>query len=78
MYAKRLNVLLSYDNCTKRLKGLKNMVENMPKQRVTISLPRELVEWLDKKIEKRVYANRSHAIEVLILSVKVKEKRERV
>ena len=33
----------------------------------SITLPKESLEWLDKKVQSRVYANRSHAIEVLIL-----------
>jgi len=42
-------------------------VNNMPRERVSITLPTECVDWIDKKIESRIYANRSHAIEVLIL-----------
>jgi len=41
--------------------------KNMPRERVSITLPMECMEWIDKKIESRTYANRSHAIEVLIL-----------
>lgn len=41
--------------------------ENMPRERVSLTLPKECVEWIDKKVESRTYANRSHAIEVIIL-----------
>ena len=41
--------------------------ENMPRERVSITLPKECVEWIDKKVKSRVYSNRSHAIEVIIL-----------
>lgn len=41
--------------------------ENVPRERVSITLPVECVKWVDEKIESRVYANRSHAIEVLVL-----------
>jgi len=34
---------------------------------ISITLPKECVAWLDKKVESRIYANRSHAVEVLIL-----------
>ena len=34
---------------------------------VSITLPKTCVEWVDNKVEGRTYANRSHAIEVLIL-----------
>jgi Arc/MetJ-type ribon-helix-helix transcriptional regulator len=47
--------------------------ENMPRERVSITLPMECVEWVDEKIESRVYANRSHAIEVLILEAMKRE-----
>lgn len=39
----------------------------MSRERVSITLPNECVEWIDNKIESRTYANRSHAIEVLVL-----------
>lgn len=40
---------------------------DMPRERVSMTLPKECVEWIDKKIKSRTYANRSHAIEVLVL-----------
>ena len=39
----------------------------MVRQRVSVTLPRDCVQWIDKKVKARVYGNRSHAIEVLIL-----------
>jgi len=41
----------------------------MARQRsqITITLPPELVKWIDKMVEKRVFANRSHAVEVCVL-----------
>jgi Arc/MetJ-type ribon-helix-helix transcriptional regulator len=44
-----------------------------PRVPISVTLPKETVEWLDKKVENRTYANRSHAVEVLILEVKKKE-----
>jgi Arc/MetJ-type ribon-helix-helix transcriptional regulator len=41
-----------------------------------VTLPKECVEWLDKRVESRVYANRSHAIEVLILETMKNEKKK--
>ena len=49
---------------------------SMVRERVSITLPKECVEWLDKKVESRIYANRSHAIEVLILEAIKREKVE--
>ena len=39
---------------------------SMPKKRVSLTLPDDCVEWVDRKVEARTYATRSHAIEVLI------------
>jgi len=50
--------------------------ENMPRERVSITLPKNCITWIDEKIESRVYANRSHAIEVLILDAMKQEKKE--
>lgn len=44
------------------------------KDRITITIDRKLLEWLDKKIEKRIFANRSHGFEYLI--AKEKEEQE--
>lgn len=54
------------------------MVEAKEMVRVPISvtLPKECVEWLDKKVESRVYANRSHGLELLVLEAMKKEKKE--
>ncbi|MEM5867891.1 MAG: ribbon-helix-helix domain-containing protein [Candidatus Aenigmatarchaeota archaeon] len=49
---------------------------SMVRERVSITLPKELLEWIDKKVEARIYANRSHAIEVLILEAMKREKKE--
>ncbi len=45
-----------------------------PRVPISVTLPKEAVEWIDKKVEERTYANRSHAIEVLILEAKKKDK----
>jgi Arc/MetJ-type ribon-helix-helix transcriptional regulator len=47
----------------------------MVQERVSITLPKECLEWLDKKIESRIYANRSH-VGVLILEAMKNEKKE--
>jgi hypothetical protein len=38
-----------------------------PRERLSFTLPNECLEWIDEKIKSRIYANRSHAIEVLVL-----------
>ena len=37
------------------------------KERITISVDRELIAWIDKRISERIFANRSHALEFLVL-----------
>jgi metal-responsive CopG/Arc/MetJ family transcriptional regulator len=39
---------------------------NMPKQRVTISISKDVLDWIDKQIENRTYKDRSHAIEKVL------------
>lgn len=36
------------------------------KERITITLDKKLLKWLDDMIEKRIFANRSHGFEYLI------------
>ena len=51
------------------------MLENMPKVRVTISISKDVLEWIDKQVENRTFKDRSHAIEKLIYDC-MKEKKE--
>jgi len=60
----------------KELRSMEIEGVSMVRERVSITLPKECVEWLDKKVESRIYANRSHAIEVLILEAIKREKKE--
>jgi hypothetical protein len=39
----------------------------------TVTLPRLCVEWLDKKVESRIYATRNHGLEVCVLEQMKKE-----
>lgn len=36
------------------------------KERITITIDKELLKWIDKKIQEKIFANRSHALEFLI------------
>ena len=36
------------------------------KERITITIDRKLLDWLDKKVGERVFANRSHGLEFLM------------
>ena len=37
------------------------------KERITITLDKELLKWLDSKIDQKIFANRSHGFEYLIM-----------
>ena len=37
------------------------------KERISITIDKELLEWIDKKIAAKVFANRSHALEFLVM-----------
>lgn len=45
------------------------------RKRVSITLPKECIEWLDKKVEARTYFNRSHAVESVILEAMKNEEK---
>jgi len=47
------------------------------KVRIAITLPEEIVKWIDRKVKERVYANRSHCIEVILLEKIRKEHEEK-
>lgn len=36
------------------------------KYRITITMDKELVEWIDEKVKEKIFANRSHGLEFLI------------
>jgi len=36
------------------------------KERLTITIDKELVEWLDRKVREKTFANRSHGLEFLV------------
>jgi len=38
-------------------------MESMPKQKVTITVEKRLVEWIDGQVEKFRFRNRSHGFE---------------
>lgn len=52
-------------------------VKEMVRVPISVTLPKEVVEWLDRKVGSRMYANRSHAVEVLILEAMKQEKKEK-
>jgi Arc/MetJ-type ribon-helix-helix transcriptional regulator len=51
-------------------------VEESVRVPISITVPKEVLVWLDEKVKSRVYANRSHAVEVIVLEAMKNEKKE--
>ena len=49
------------------------MNEDMVKQRVCVTISKELLEWVEKQIEKGVFASKSHAITRALIELKKRE-----
>lgn len=47
------------------------------KERITITIDKDLLIWIDKNIKKKIFANRSHAFEYLIAMVMENEKNKK-
>lgn len=48
---------------------LKQAVNRMSKIRIQVTIRDDIVKWMDKQIETRKYASRSHAIEYAVLQL---------
>jgi len=62
--------------------GWSKVLSHMPRQKeqVTITLPPEVLQWLDGKVADRTFANRSHGIEVAVrnlMQIKNEERKPR-
>ena len=51
-----------------------HMVKHGEKDKISVSLDTELITWVDSMIGKRVFASRSHAIEVALQRLKERTK----
>ncbi len=51
-------------------------MESMPKQKVTITIEKRLLDWTDKQIESFRFRNRSHAFEYALAKLVENEKKE--
>jgi Arc/MetJ-type ribon-helix-helix transcriptional regulator len=56
--------------------NMKREEKEMVRKPISITLPKECVDWLDKKVESRIYASRSHAVELLVLDAMRHERTE--
>ncbi len=48
----------------------------MTKERITITIDKELLYWIDLKIKEKIFANRSHGFEYLIKKAENEEKKK--
>ena len=46
------------------------------KERITVTVDKELLKWLDEKIKLKVFANRSHGFEFLVKQQMLKEEKK--
>jgi Arc/MetJ-type ribon-helix-helix transcriptional regulator len=55
-----------------------NNMESMPKQKVTITVEKTLIEWIDEQVKKYRFRNTSHAFEYAVAELirLEKEKKE--
>jgi len=44
------------------------------KERITVTIDKELLKWIDLKIKEKIFANRSHAIEYMTTKSKKQDK----
>ena len=45
----------------------------MKKKTMHLTIPADLVDWVDRKVDERKYHNQSHAVEVALMELKRKE-----
>jgi len=55
--------------------NLSSEVVNLTKQRLQVTVRKDLVTWIDSKIEKGDFASRSHAIEKALIKLKESEEK---
>jgi len=51
-------------------------MESMPKQKVTITVEKRLLEWIDKQVESFRFRNTSHAFEFAVAKLMENEKKD--
>jgi Arc/MetJ-type ribon-helix-helix transcriptional regulator len=56
-------------------KELSQTVKNMAKQRLQVTVRKDLVSWMDTKISSGDYASRSHAIEKALIKLREMEEK---
>ncbi|NQV09162.1 hypothetical protein HQ529_04895 [Candidatus Woesearchaeota archaeon] len=46
------------------------------KERITVTIDKQFLKWIDDKIDKKIFANRSHCFEFLVNNKILEEKNE--
>lgn len=54
-----------------------NNNEGMPRLKKTVTLPADVVEWLEKEVEERRFANLSHGLEFAVFELMKKEREQK-
>ena len=44
------------------------------REKISVTIPKELVDWVDDMVKRRAFASRSHGVEISILLAKEREK----
>jgi len=47
------------------------------REKISVTIPRELIKWLDEMVDKRAFANRSHGVEVCLMESREAHQSER-
>ena len=53
-----------------------NNMESMPKKKVTITVEKTLIDWIDKQVETYRFRNTSHAFEFAVARLKEAEEKK--
>ncbi len=62
--------------------ALKSCYGNLPdmvrqREKLTVTVPQDLIDWLDKMVAKRAFASRSHGVELCIMEYREKHEKGR-
>ena len=47
------------------------------KERITVTIDKDILKWLDSKVKDRIFANRSHGLE-FIIKQKIDERKKKI
>jgi len=49
----------------------------LAKERITLTIDNDFLKWIDKKINEKIFANRSHAFEYLVAQAKLNKNKNK-